>query len=169
MGFLRLIFQSKLPAIYRMKTNDAEKNITVNRKATHEYFILQTFEAGIALVGTEVKSLRQGKANMVDGYAKIENGEVWLVNVNISEYTQGNINNHDPRRDRKLLLNRSEIRKLIGKTREKGLTLVPLRLYFKNGKVKVELALAKGKKVYDKRHAIAKKDFQREQERRIKY
>ena len=152
-----------------MEKETTEKNITVNRKATHEYFILQTIEAGIALVGTEVKSLRQGKANMVDGYAKIENGEVWLVNVNISEYTQGNINNHDPRRDRKLLLNRSEIRKLIGKTKEKGLTLVPLRLYFKNGKVKVELAVAKGKKVYDKRHAIAKKDFQREQERRIKY
>jgi SsrA-binding protein len=152
-----------------MKTNDEEKNITVNRKASHEYFILQTIEAGIALMGTEVKSLRQGKANLVDGYAKIENGEVWLVNVNISEYAQGNINNHDPRRDRKLLLNRSEIRKLIGKTKEKGLTLIPLRLYFKNGKVKVELALAKGKKVYDKRHTIAKKDFLREQERRIKY
>lgn len=152
-----------------MKTDDKEKNITVNRKASHEYHILQTLEAGIALVGTEVKSLRQGKANLVDGYAKIEKGEVWLVNVNISEYTQGNINNHDSRRDRKLLLNKSEIRKLIGKTKEKGLTLVPLRLYFKNGKVKVELALAKGKKVYDKRHAIAKKDFQREQERRIKY
>ena len=152
-----------------MKTNDEEKNITVNRKASHEYFIIQTFEAGIALVGTEVKSLRQGKANLVDGYAKLEKGEVWLVNINISEYTQGNINNHDPRRDRKLLLNKSEIRKLIGKTKEKGLTLIPLRLYFKNGKVKVELALAKGKKVYDKRHSIAKKDFQREQERRIKY
>ena len=152
-----------------MKTNDKEKNITVNRKATHEYQILQTFEAGIALVGTEVKSLRQGKANLIDGYAKIENGEVWLVSVHISEYTQGNINNHDPRRDRKLLLNKSEIRKLIGKTKEKGLTLIPLRLYFKNGKVKVELALAKGKKVYDKRRDIAKKDFQREQERRIKY
>ena len=152
-----------------MKTNDKEKNITVNRKANHEYQILQTFEAGIALVGTEVKSLRQGKANLIDGYAKIENGEVWLVSIHISEYTQGNINNHDPRRDRKLLLNKSEIRKLIGKTKEKGLTLIPLRLYFKNGKVKVELALAKGKKVYDKRRDIAKKDFQREQERRIKY
>ena len=152
-----------------MKTNDEEKNITVNRKASHEYHILQTIEAGIALVGTEVKSLRQGKANLVDGYAKIEKGEVWLVNVNISEYTQGNINNHDPRRDRKLLLNKNEIRKLIGKTKEKGLTLVPLRLYFKSGKVKVELALAKGKKVYDKRESIAKRDFQRQQERRIKY
>ena len=152
-----------------MQKEDTEKNITVNRKARHEYAILQTIEAGIVLVGTEVKSLRQGKANLVDGYAKVENGEVWLVNVHISEYTQGNINNHDPRRERKLLLNKSEIRKLIGKTREKGLTLIPLRLYFKNGKVKVELALAKGKKVYDKRRDIAKKDFQREQERRIKY
>jgi len=152
-----------------MQKEDTEKNITVNRKARHEYAILQTIEAGIVLVGTEVKSLRQGKANLVDGYAKVENGEVWLVNAHISEYTQGNINNHDPRRERKLLLNKSEIRKLIGKTREKGLTLIPLRLYFKNGKVKVELALAKGKKVYDKRRDIAKKDFQREQERRIKY
>ena len=152
-----------------MQKEDTEKNITVNRKARHEYAILQTIEAGIVLVGTEVKSLRQGKANLVDGYAKVENGEVWLVNAHISEYTQGNINNHDPRRERKLLLNKSEIRKLIGKTKEKGLTLIPLRLYFKNGKVKVELALAKGKKVYDKRRDIAKKDFQREQERRIKY
>ena len=152
-----------------MQKEDTEKNITVNRKARHEYTIFQTIEAGIVLVGTEVKSLRQGKANLVDGYAKVENGEVWLVNAHISEYTQGNINNHDPRRERKLLLNKSEIRKLIGKTREKGLTLIPLRLYFKNGKVKVELALAKGKKVYDKRRDIAKKDFQREQERRIKY
>lgn len=152
-----------------MKTEDKEKNIAVNRKARHEFAILQTFEAGIVLVGTEVKALRQGNANLVDGYAKLERNEVWLVNVHISEYTQGNINNHDPRRERKLLLNRSEIQKLIGKTKEKGLTLIPLRLYFKNGKVKVELALAKGKKVYDKRRDIAKKDFQREQERRIKY
>lgn len=152
-----------------MEKTDTEKNITVNRKARHEYSILQTFEAGIVLVGTEVKSLRQGTANLGDGYCKIDKNEVWLVNVNISEYTQGNINNHDPLRDRKLLLNRSEIRKLIGKTKEKGLTLIPLRLYFKNGKVKLEIALAKGKKVYDKRRDIAKKDFQREQERRIKY
>jgi len=152
-----------------MKTDDKEKNIAVNRKARHEFAILQTFEAGIVLVGTEVKALRQGKANLIDGYAKIEKGEVWLVSVHISEYTQGNINNHDPRRDRKLLLKGSEIRKLIGKTKEKGLTLIPLRLYFKNGKVKVELGLAKGKKVYDKRRDIAKKDFQRDQERKIKY
>ncbi|MFI5237464.1 MAG: SsrA-binding protein SmpB [Ignavibacteriales bacterium] len=151
-----------------MQNTDKQKNITVNRKARYEYEILQTFEAGIVLVGTEVKSLRQGKANLVDGYGKIEKGEAWLVSVHINQYTQGNINNHDPQRERKLLLNKNELRKLIGKTKEKGLTLIPLRLYFKNGKVKVELALAKGKKVYDKRRDIAKKDFQREQERRIK-
>jgi len=146
-----------------------EKNITVNRKARHEYSILQTYEAGIVLQGTEVKSLRQGKANLVDSYANIKNGEVWLVSAHISIYEQGNINNHEPTRDRKLLLNRSEIRKLIGKVKEKGLTLIPLRLYFRNGKVKVELALAKGKKVYDKREAIEKRDLQRDQERRFKY
>lgn len=145
------------------------KNITVNRKAKHEYSILQTFEAGIVLQGTEVKSLRQGKANLVDSYASLRNGEIWLIGVHISEYIQGNINNHIPVRDRKLLLNKSEIRRLTGKVKEKGLTLIPLRLYFKNGKVKVELALAKGKKVYDKRESIAKRDLQREQERRIKF
>lgn len=152
-----------------MINENEEKNITVNRKARHEYHILQTYEAGIVLVGTEVKALREGKANLVDSYATIKNGEVWLVGAHISEYKQGNINNHNPTRDRKLLLNKSEIRKLIGKTKEKGLTLVPLRLYFKKGRVKVELALAKGKKSYDKRETIAKRDFQREQERRIKY
>ncbi len=152
-----------------MTAQESEKNITVNRKARHEYTIIQTYEAGIVLQGTEVKSLRQGKANLVDSYASLKNGEVWLFSAHISEYTQGNINNHEPTRDRKLLLNRSEIRKLIGKVKEKGLTLIPLRLYFKNGKVKVELALAKGKKVYDKRAAIAKRDFDREQERKVKY
>ena len=152
-----------------MKESAEEKNITVNRKARHEYSILQTLEAGIVLVGTEVKSLRQGKANLVDSYATIKNSEAWLINLHISEYTQGNINNHDPKRERKLLLNKSEIRKLIGKTKEKGLTLIPLRLYFKKGKVKVEIALAKGKKVYDKRKDIAKRDFERDQERKIKY
>lgn len=152
-----------------MKQQTEEKNIAVNRKARHEYAVLQTFEAGIVLVGTEVKSLREGKANLVDSYAIIKNGEVWLLSLHISEYRQGNINNHIPTRDRKLLLNKSEIRKLIGKTKEKGLTLVPLRLYFKNGKVKVEIALAKGKKVYDKREDIKKRDFNRDQERNIKY
>jgi len=148
---------------------DEEKNITVNRKARHEFEILQVYEAGIVLQGTEVKSLREGKINLVDSYAALKNGEVWLIGAHISEYTHGNISNHVPTRDRKLLLNKSEIRKLIGKTKEKGLTLVPLRVYFKNGKVKVELALAKGKKVHDKREAIAKRDFQRDQERKIKY
>ncbi len=154
-----------------MKNLDSaeEKNITVNRKAQHEYFIIQTYEAGIVLVGTEVKSLREGKVNLVDSYATIKNGEVWLISAHISEYRQGNINNHNPTRDRKLLLNKNEIRKLIGKTKEKGLTLIPLRMYFKNGRVKIEIALAKGKKSYDKRETIAKRDFQREQERRIKY
>lgn len=146
-----------------------QKNITVNRKARHEYTILQTIEAGIVLQGTEVKSLRAGKANLVDSYGSIERGEVWLLSAHISEYTQGNINNHEPTRDRKLLLNKNEIRKLIGKVNEKGLTLIPLRLYFKKGKVKVELGLAQGKKVYDKRETIAKRDFNREQLRRIKY
>jgi len=146
-----------------------EKNITVNRKARHEYAILQTYEAGIVLQGTEVKSLREGKANLVDSYASVESGEVWLHHAHISEYKQGSINNHEPTRIRKLLLNKSEIRRLVGKVKEKGLTLIPLRLYFKNGKVKVEIALAKGKKVYDKREAIAKRDLKREQERRFKY
>jgi SsrA-binding protein len=151
-----------------MEKQDQEKNITTNRKARHEYSILQTFETGIVLTGTEVKALRQGKANLVDSYANIEKGEVWLMSANISVYEQGNINNHEPTRQRKLLLNKSEIRRLIGKVKEKGLTLIPLRLYFKNGKVKVELAVAKGKKVYDKRETIAKRDFQRDQERRFK-
>jgi len=152
-----------------MEKQDQEKNITVNRKARHEYFIIQSFEAGIVLTGTEVKALRQGKANLVDSYASLENAEVWLMSANISAYEQGNINNHEPTQKRKLLLKKSEIRRLIGKVKEKGLTLIPLRLYFKNGKVKVELAVAKGKKVYDKREAIAKRDFQRDQERRFKY
>lgn len=154
--------------LQKMEKQDQEKNITVNRKARHEYFIIQSFEAGIVLTGTEVKALRQGKANLVDSYASLENAEVWLMSANISAYEQGNINNHEPTRKRKLLLKKSEIRRLIGKVKEKGLTLIPLRLYFKNGKVKVELAVAKGKKVYDKREAIAKRDFQRDQERRFK-
>ncbi len=148
---------------------EEEKNIAVNRKARHEYAILQVFEAGIVLKGTEVKSLRLGKANLVDSYATLKDGEMWLVGAHINVYEQGNINNHEPTRTRKLLLNRSEIRKLIGKVKEKGLTLVPLRLYFKNGKAKVEIALAKGKKVYDKRESIAKRDMQRDSERKIKF
>lgn len=144
------------------------KIISSNRKARHEYSILQTIEAGIVLKGTEVKSLREGKINLGDGYAVIKNGEVWLVQVHINEYSQGNINNHDPLRERKLLLNSNEIRKLNSKVNEQGLTLIPLSIYFKKGKVKVELALAKGKKLYDKREAIAKKDLKRDLERKFK-
>lgn len=151
-----------------MSKETGEKNIAVNRKARHEYSIIDVYEAGIVLQGTEIKSLRQGKANLVDSYGQVKNNEVWLVSCHISHYEHGNINNHDPVRTRKLLLNRSEIRKLIGKTKEKGLALVPLRLYFKNGKAKVELALAKGKKVYDKRESIAKRDRERDDERRFK-
>ena len=146
-----------------------EKNIVTNRKARYEYEILQVIEAGMVLQGTEVKSLRQGNANMVDSYANIKNGEVWLVGCHIAEYKYGNIENHEPTRIRKLLLNRSEIKKLLTKIKEKGLTLIPLRLYFKAGKVKVELGLAKGKKVFDKREDIKKRDFARDQDRKVKY
>jgi SsrA-binding protein len=152
-----------------MTDSPEEKNVTVNRKARYEYEILQVYEAGIVLQGTEVKALREGKANLVDSYGLLKDNEIWLMGAHISEYTQGNINNHDPTRTRKLLMNRSEIRKLIGKVKEKGLTLVPLRIYFKKGRVKIEIALAKGKKVHDKREAIAKRDFNRDQERKIKY
>jgi SsrA-binding protein len=147
---------------------NTEKNIVTNRKAQHEYFIHQTFEAGIVLVGTEVKSLRQNKVSLVDSYAIVKNGEVWLVNSNINVYDQGSYNNHNPLRERKLLLNKSEIRKLTKAVSEKGYTLIPLRMYFKNGKVKVELAVASGKKKYDKREDIAKRDMQREQLRKYK-
>lgn len=151
-----------------MAENPEEKNITVNRKARHEYFILQTYEAGIVLVGSEVKALRQNKANLVDSYAVISNGEVWLFSANISAYDQASINNHDPVRKRKLLFNRSEIRKLNKAVSEKGGTLIPLRLYFKNGLVKVELAVATGKRMYDKREDIAKRDLKREMQRKFK-
>ena len=144
-------------------------NITVNRKARHDYTILSTLEAGIVLVGTEVKSCRQNKANLVDSYATIDQfGEVWLVGAHISSYKEANRFNHDPVRDRKLLLSKKEIRKLDRTIKEKGNTLIPLRMYFNKGKVKVELAVAKGKKSYDKREAIAKKDMQRNAERKIK-
>jgi SsrA-binding protein len=152
-----------------MTESPEERNVTVNRKARYEYEIMQVYEAGIVLQGTEVKALRQGKANLVDSYGLLKDNELWLMGAHISEYTQGNINNHDPVRTRKLLMNRSEIRKLIGKVKEKGLTLVPLRIYFKKGRVKIEIALAKGKKVHDKRETIAKRDFNRDQERKIKY
>ncbi len=152
-----------------MPEKDHIKNIAVNRKARHDFEIVQSVEAGIVLTGTEVKALRQNKLNMSDSYASISReGEIWLLNVHIGIYDHGNINNHEPMRERKLLLNKKEIRKLRSKVEEKGHTLVPLKFYFKNGKVKVELGLAKGKKLYDKREDIKKRDAERELDRQIK-
>ena len=147
---------------------DSIKNIAQNKKARHDYFIEETYECGIELVGTEVKSLREGKVNLKDSYASITDGEVFVKNMHISPYEKGNIFNKDPLRERKLLLHKREILKLIGKIKEKGYSLVPLSLYFKNSKVKIELALARGKKLYDKRDDIAKKDATREMDRRMK-
>jgi SsrA-binding protein len=141
------------------------KLIAQNRKARHDYTVLDTYEAGLVLTGTEVKSLRAGRASLVDGFASISDGEVWLHNVHIPEYTEGSWTNHEPRRVRKLLMHREEISRLIGKTQESGLTLVPLALYFRDGKAKVEIALARGKRAYDKRRALAERDAKREVER----
>ena len=143
-------------------------DILNNKKALRDYHILETFEAGIALHGTEVKALRAGKGQIADSFARVENDEVWLHNAHIDEYAQGNIANHEPDRDRKLLLHRREIDSLLGKTRERGLTLVPTRLYFKDGKVKVEVALARGKEQRDKRRDIADRDAKRQVERALK-
>ncbi len=148
--------------------NEGIKVIAQNKKARHDYFIEQTMETGIVLSGTEVKSIRQGKVNLKDSYAMIEGGEVILSGMHISPYEQGNIFNKDPLRDRKLLLHKSEINRLIGVTQQKGLSLVPLELYFKKGKVKVELGVAKGKKLYDKRDDIAERDAKREIDRKMK-
>lgn len=144
------------------------KIVSVNRKARHDYFIEETYEAGIALVGTEVKSIRQGKINIKDGYAQVENGEVFLYNVHISPYEQGNIFNRDPLRARKLLLHKNEIKKLIGYVQQKGYALIPLSFYLKNGLVKVELGVGIGKKKYDKRQVLAKKDAERRIEREFR-
>jgi SsrA-binding protein len=142
-----------------------EKVVAQNRKAYHDFFIEDTYEAGIVLTGTEIKSIRQGRANLKDSYARVENGELFLHNMHISPYEQGNRFNHDPRRTRKLLMHKSEILRLHGLSRERGYSLIPLRLYLKNGLCKVEVALAKGKKLYDKRAEIAKRDAAREIER----
>ena len=144
------------------------KTVTENRKARHEYHILETYEAGIALTGTEVKSLRAGKANLQDSYARVENAELMLYNMHISPYEQGNQFNHEPKRVRRLLMHKQEIMRLLGKTREKGLALIPLKVYFKNGLAKVELALAKGKKLYDRREDLAARDAKREMERAVR-
>lgn len=141
------------------------KTVAQNKKATHDYYIEETFEAGMVLTGTEIKSVRSGRANLKDSYARVERGEVYLYNLHISPYEAGNRFNHEPLRTRKLLLRRSEIRKLIGMTKEQGFTLVPLRLYLRGGFCKVELALAKGKKNYDKRQSEAKRDAAREIQR----
>ena len=143
------------------------KVIVSNRRARHDYAVVDTYEAGIVLTGTEVKSLRAGRASLADAFAGVEDGEVWLRGVHIPEYDQGSWTNHEPRRARKLLLHRDEIIRLVGKTREGGLTLVPLAMYFRDGKVKVELALAGGKRTYDKRRDLARRDAQREVERAL--
>ena len=145
-----------------------QKVIARNRRARHDYHIEDVYEAGVALTGTEVKSLRAGRASLTDGFAQVSDGEVWLHNVHIPEYAQGTWTNHQPRRIRKLLLHRKEIDRMVAKTKEQGLTLVPLSLYFKDGKVKVELALARGKRTYDKRHDLARRDAAREVERALR-
>ena len=136
--------------------------VATNRKARHNYTILEVFEAGVALQGTEVKSLRQGHASLADAFATVDDGEVWLRNLHIPEYTQGSWTNHEPRRNRKLLLHREQIDRLVGKIQDGNLTLMPLSLYFSEGKVKVELALARGKQAHDKRQDMARRDAQRE-------
>ena len=151
-----------------MAKKSGMKLIANNKKAYHDYFILETYEAGIALHGTEVKSLRMGKCSIKEAFIRVENEEVYVYGMHISPYEKGNIFNKDPLRVRKLLLHKSEIRKLLGKTKEKGMTLVPLKVYFKDSLVKVEIGLARGKKLYDKRQDIAKKDQQREAQRDFK-
>ena len=147
---------------------DGDVLIAENRKAFHEYHILETFEAGITLLGTEVKGIREGKASLADSYARVEKGEVWLYNVHINPYSHRGYVDHDPKRRRKLLLHAQEIRKLVGKTTEKGLTLVPLRLYFKKGRVKVAISLVKGKQLHDKRETLRRREVDRETRAAVK-
>ena len=146
----------------------AQSNIAENRKAHHDFHLLETFEAGLVLLGTEVKAIREGRVNLRDSFARVEDGEVFLYNVNISPYSHRGYAEHEPLRRRKLLLHRDEIRKLIGKTVERGMTLVPVRLYFKNGRVKVAVSLAKGKKEYDKRETIKRREVDRETRAAVK-
>lgn len=151
-----------------MARKKERKTIAQNRRARYDYHIEDTYEAGLVLTGTEVKSLRAGRASLVDGYGLIKDGEVWLQNVHIPEYTLGTWTNHAARRPRKLLLHREEIAKLIAKTRESGRTLVPLSLYFRDGRAKVEIALARGKREYDKRHDLADREAKRDIERALR-
>ena len=146
----------------------AEKIIADNRKALHDYELIETFEAGVALLGTEVKSIREGRVNLRDSYARVEGEELWAFNIHISPYTHRGYSDHEPLRKRKLLLHKAEIRKLIGRTVEKGLTLVPLRLYFKNGRVKMAVSLARGKKAHDKRETIRRREVDRETRAAVK-
>ena len=146
----------------------AEKNLAENRKALHDYEVLETFEAGMVLVGTEVKSIRDGRVNLRDSYARVEGDELFVFNVHISPYTHRGYADHEPLRKRKLLLHRAEIRKLIGRTVEKGLTLVPLRMYLKNGRVKMAVSLARGKKMHDKRETIKRREVDRETRAAVK-
>ncbi|MEZ5186712.1 MAG: SsrA-binding protein SmpB [Candidatus Nanopelagicales bacterium] len=148
-----------------MVKEQGNKTIAVNRRARHDYAIEDTYEAGLVLQGTEVKSLRAGRASLVDGYAEVRDGEVWLMNVHIPEYDQGTWTNHEPRRPRKLLLHAKEISRLIGKTKQSGLTLIPMKMYFKDGKAKVEIGLGKGKKTIDKRQDLAARQAKRDADR----
>ena len=150
------------------KGKESQKLIANNKKAYHDFFIDETYECGIALHGTEVKSMRMGKCSIKEAFVRIEDGEVFVYGMHVSPYEKGNIFNNDPLRVKKLLLHKYEINKLLGKIKEKGYTLVPLQVYFKDGKVKVEIGLARGKKLYDKREAIAKKDQRREAEKEFK-
>ena len=143
------------------------ETMAVNRRARHDYLITDTFEAGLVLTGTEIKSIRAGKVNLSDAYARVENGEAWLIGAHIAPYEAGNRYNHEPRRDRKLLLHRSEIDGLVGKASAKGLTVVPLRLYLSRGRAKVELGLARSRKLYDRRRAIAEREMRRDVEREL--
>lgn len=147
--------------------NALSETVALNRKARHNYTISDTFEAGLVLTGTEIKSIRAGKANLSDAYARVEKGEAWLVGAHIAPYEAGNRHNHEPKRDRKLLLHRSEIDELMGRAAAKGLTVVPLRLYISRGRAKIELGLAKGKQLYDRRRDIADRDSRRDMEREI--
>lgn len=151
-----------------IKGGEAVKVIAVNRRATHDYFIDDRIEAGLVLTGTEIKSIREGRVNLREGYARISGDEAWLTGVHIAPYEHGNRFNHEPLRDRKLLLHRDEISRLIGQVKQRGYTLIPLQLYLKHGKAKVELGLAHGKRQFDKREAIAKREAQREIDRGLR-
>lgn len=142
-----------------------DKTVAVNRRARHEYAVEETLEAGIVLTGTEIKSIRAGRVNLAEAYARIEHGEAWLIGAHVAPYEQGNRNNHEPTRTRKLLLHRDQIAELVGRTQAKGFTLVPLKLYIRDGMAKLELGVARGKKAYDKRRTIAERDARRELER----